>query len=369
MQPATAEDCRDGGYRPTGLLLQWHVTERCNQRCAHCYQEHYSPDELSYDGLLEVLRQYRTLLDAWRSGPGGLPVRGHITVTGGEPFVREDFFDLLNALAAHSRDFTFAILTNGTLIDGPTARRLRKLGPAFVQVSIEGARGTHDGIRGAGSFDRTVEAVKHLTRHGIRTFISFSAHRGNFREFPDVCRIGRELRVSRVWADRIIPWGSGAALRQQVLTPEETREFFEIMKRVRCENSRRWFTSTQIAMHRALQFLVAGGRPYRCTAGDSLITVLPSGDVYPCRRMPIRVGNLMETPLARLYHESELLRALRDRQRSVAGCKRCHFAQFCRGGLKCLSLALNGDPFTADPGCWHSVGSNQTRALERGNES
>ena len=105
-------------------------------------------------------------------------------------------------------------------------------------------------------------------------------------------------------------------------------------------------------MHRALQFLVGGGRPYRCTAGDSLITVQPNGDVVPCRRMPLRVGNLLETPLAELYERSPLLRALRDPDRASRGCERCAFARLCGGGLRCLSAAVHGDPFVADPGCW-----------------
>lgn len=352
MQPRQADDVRDGRYRPAGLLLQWHITERCNLRCAHCYQDHEPAEELPYSSLLEVLGQYQALLDSWRNGAGGRPVRGHITVTGGEPFLRTDFFDLLETFSASRRSFSFAILTNGTLVDAYIARRIRKFRPAFVQVSLDGTRSTHDAVRGVGSFDRAVEGIRHLTRQRIPAFVSFTAHRGNFREFPEVCRIARELRVRRVWADRIIPCGSGAALSGQVLTPGETRELFHLMKAARRENPRHGRAPTLVAMHRALQFLVAGGRPYHCTAGDSLVTVLPNGDVYPCRRMPIRVGSLMETPLPQLYYESEQLMALRDSHRPVAGCEQCHFKQFCRGGLKCLSFALNGDPFTTDPGCW-----------------
>ena len=105
-------------------------------------------------------------------------------------------------------------------------------------------------------------------------------------------------------------------------------------------------------MHRALQFLIGGGRPYHCTAGDTLITVQPNGDLYPCRRMPIRVGNIMEIPLIKLYYESDLFRALRDKTRISNGCKNCFYSKLCRGGLKCLSYAITGDPFKPDPGCW-----------------
>lgn len=339
-------------YIPTRLLLQWHITERCNLRCAHCYQQDYSGEELTLEDLHRILAQYQELLECWRRDSPGRRVRGHITVTGGEPFVRHDFLDLLDTFAANRRHFSFAILTNGTFIDREMAKRLRLLRPAFVQVSVEGTQSTHDNIRGKGSFDKTVIALKHLRRNRIRTLISFSAHRGNFREFGAVAELGRRLRISRVWADRVIPWGSAEKLRDQVLTPEETREFIEIMLKSRIDMNRRWFCRTEIAMHRALQFLATGSRPYSCTAGDSLVTVQPNGDLYPCRRMPIRVGNLLEAPLGEMYYGSELLRALRDRRRVSSGCERCVHARGCRGGLKCLSFAVHGDSFHADPGCW-----------------
>ena len=112
-------------------------------------------------------------------------------------------------------------------------------------------------------------------------------------------------------------------------------------------------------MHRALQFLVGGGRPYHCLAGDRLVTVLPNGDLYPCRRMPICVGNVMETPLIDLYYESSLFKALRNKDRISAGCETCPFWKECRGGLRCLSYAVTGDPFNADPGCWRAYPSKE----------
>ena len=117
--------------------------------------------------------------------------------------------------------------------------------------------------------------------------------------------------------------------------------------------ARRWrFCRTEVSMHRALQFLEGGYRPYHCTAGDTLVTVEPNGDLYPCRRMPIQVGNMMETPLLKLYYGSDLFRSLRDRNRISDNCQSCFYSKLCRGGLKCLSYAVTGDPFRSDPGCW-----------------
>jgi radical SAM protein with 4Fe4S-binding SPASM domain len=306
-----------------------------------------------------------TLLHSWRNTGTRYPVRGHITVTGGEPFVRRDFLNLLEVLATDRKAFSFAILTNGTFIDADMARRLRRLRPAFVQVSIDGTPSTHDRIRGKGNFERTQSAVRQLVRKRVPTLISFTAHQGNFREFGDVAQLGQRLRVARVWGDRLIPCGSGATMGEPPLTPDETREFFEIMKKARTNAERHWFNRTDVAMHRALQFLVNGGRPYHCTAGDTLITVQPNGDLFPCRRMPIRVGNLLETPLVDLYYDSEIFQALRSRNRVSNGCGTCRHSEACRGGLKCLSYAAAGDPFEADPGCWLAGADRSADGLHR----
>ncbi len=339
----------ENAYIPPGLLFQWHITQRCNFRCAHCYQESYGKEEPGFAELMEILDQFSQLIALWRKRKR---VRAHITLAGGEPFVRGDFADLLNVLHARRAEFSFAILSNGSLIDDKMARYLKKCNPAFVQISMEGNRETHEQIRGPGSFDMAVSALRHLVNQGIRSFISFTAHRGNYKEFPQVAGTGQKLKVARIWADRLIPCGTGAQLKELLLTPEETRDFFNIMAGTRPHFPRSWFCRTEISMHRALQFLVNGGRPYHCTAGDSLITVLPNGDLLPCRRMPVPAGSLRENSLTQLYYSSKFFQALRDRTLISAGCEDCFYARLCRGGLKCLSHAIYRDPFTADPGCW-----------------
>ncbi|MBT3311508.1 MAG: radical SAM protein [Desulfobacterales bacterium] len=338
-------------YIPRRLLLQWHITNSCNLRCSHCYQEKYSGDEPDFQSMMYILKQYEDLLSLWRLNYK-TPVKGHITITGGEPFLRKDFYDLLNVFYEKRSIFSFAILTNGTLIDRQDAEKISKLNPAFVQVSFEGDRLTHDKIRGQGSFDSMNTAVKHLVRSRVKTSISFTAHKGNFREFPRVAALGRKLRVNKVWSDRLIPSGEGENLSDLVPDPEETLNFINIMNKERKKARLSFFNPVQVGMNRALQFVVTGGRPYRCSAGDTLITVMPDGDLYPCRRMPVKVGNLNETSLYDLYYGSDLFWTLRDRKRVSSGCEGCSFSNSCRGGLKCLSYSMTGDPFIADPGCW-----------------
>jgi radical SAM protein with 4Fe4S-binding SPASM domain len=339
------------------LILQWHITERCNLRCVHCYQQDYSDE--SCDDLLTVVEQFEELLDEVSRQWAPLPTRGLVTVTGGEPLLHNGLLDLLEVLSTKRPRLTFALLTNGTRIDEPFVDRLGALDPAFVQVSIEGDRDTNDLIRGPGTYDRAIDAIRHLVRARVPTALSFTAHKENADEFGAVARLGRELGVDLVWADRVIPLGSASILPLNGFTPAETRRFFQTMVEARAQAGRS-FCQTEIGVHRALQFLVGGGRPYRCVAGDTLIAVQPNGDLYPCRRMPIPVGNLFKDSLSELYFESDLLRALRDRDRIATGCEDCRYANLCGGGLRCLAFALTGDPFSADPGCWHAHSPTMT---------
>jgi radical SAM protein with 4Fe4S-binding SPASM domain len=334
---------------PARVLFQWHVTERCNLKCTHCYQDDTPAADPAWHELTAVLDQFISFIVRCRNAVAGRPFHAHVTVTGGEPFLRDDFPLLLERLSGGRELFSFAILTNGTLLSPATVRILQRLNPSFVQVSIDGTPETHNRIRGATSYERAVTGLKELVRSGIPAYISFTAHRGNYRDFPSVARLARRLGAARVWSDRMVPCGRGYHCGEGVMAPEETREYIRLMDK---ERKRGRFWRSPVFLHRSLQFTATGNPPYRCCAGDTLVTVLPNGDVCPCRRMPLVVGNIHRRPLDHIYENSELFRNLRDRDHISKGCERCFYARTCGGGSRCLAWAVHGDPFHADPGCW-----------------
>ncbi len=338
--------------QPKHLLLQWHITDRCNLRCQHCYQENYQDKGPEFGQLLDILDQYELLLSALSTGRKRLP--GQITITGGEPFVRDDFLHLL--MEIKRRRIPFAILTNGSLIDLKTARFLKALAPVFIQVSLEGEQERHDAIRGAGDHARVVETLVILKKAGLKTLVSFTAHRDNYDDFPAVAVQCRKSGVGQLWSDRLIPSNPTEKGGPGSLSPGETQAFFGLM-----QASTKQFKG--VAMHRALQFLVnRKQQPYRCEAGHALITIMPDGAVVPCRRLPIPVGNLFESSLTKIYFESKLLQDLRDPTCVAKGCESCIHQRVCGGGLRCLAYAVSGDPFRADPGCWLAAASPTTSA-------
>lgn len=323
------------------FVVQWHIGEMCNLRCLHCYQEDHKPVQLSYEQLYDILEQYRQLLRK-------LNVRGHINLTGGEPLCSPHFYKLLEEFKKDSELYSFSILTNGTLITEEVAKKISSYNPEYVQVSLEGGRKTNDYIRGKGVYSKVAQAVKYLKKYGIYTSISFTATKLNYKEFPKVVRFARRHKVDNVWSDRYIPLGDDKELDLQ-MTREETSEYLQIMA-----EERRWLrmkkSTTNVAMYRALQFQMTNDYAYRCTAGDSLLTVMENGDLVPCRRMPIVVGNLLTENMYDLYENSDILKSLRE-DTTPEDCKACEHSYFCKGGLKCLTYALYGDLNHKDVGC------------------
>jgi radical SAM protein with 4Fe4S-binding SPASM domain len=347
--------------KPQHFQMQWHLTEHCNLRCSHCYQNSYENPDLPLSLLRIILKQFVEIVETFnKERQYKIPAR--ITLTGGEPFLRTDFFDLLEEIIRFRKLFRFAILTNGTLIDRVVAKRLRKLKPDSVQVSLDGMLETHEAIRGCGSFEPTVEGICQLVQAGIPTLISFTASRTNISDFPAVAKLGMELGVRRVWTDRLIP--VTPEQKNLALSPEETKMFFETIKNTRQSLRKnfpyrflsRFITGqpcTEISMNRALQFLVGGGRMYHCSAGFSLVAVLADGTLLPCRRLPIPAGNLMKNSLLELYSSSDLFQYLRTSHFNESSfCYRCPFLEGCGGGLRCLAYAMTNDPFSGDLGCW-----------------
>lgn len=330
------------------LLLQWHISEACNLRCRHCYQEGAASRNTSFTEFQELLAAFEELLDA-EALRCGIPTVGHVTLSGGEPLLHPDLFAMVAELGRRRGRLSWGILSNGTLLDVAMVARLKAAGVGFVQVSIEGTAASHDAVRGEGSHAAAVAGLQLLTAAGVRSLIAFTARRSNFHDFPAVAELGRHMGVTRVWADRLIPLGSGAQLADELLSPQETEEFIELMAvaRQRASGSR-----TEIHLGRALQFLAGGDRPYRCRAGDTLLTLLPDGTLLPCRRLPLAAGNALDSPLHELYRSSPLLRQLRESINAPNGCAGCNAARACRGGLRCLSQAVHGDWRQVDPGCW-----------------
>lgn len=324
------------------FVLQWHLSENCNLKCLHCYQENHKPVQLKFEQLKNIYDQYKKLLKK-------LKMNGHINITGGEPLCNPYLFKLLDLIKKDSNMISFSILSNGTLITDEIAKKIKSYNPYYVQVSLEGGKKTNDYIRGNGTYKSIEKGIFNLRKYDIFTSISFTATKLNYKEFPKVVKYARKNNVNNVWSDRYIPLGDSED-RNLALNFEQTREYLEIMNKERTKLRKKKNNITTISMYRALQFQMTDDFAYGCTAGDTLLTVMENGDLVPCRRMPIVVGNLLKEDMTNLYLKNKTLKELR-KNIIPDDCSLCEHSEMCHGGLKCLTYALYKDLNHKDIGC------------------
>lgn len=333
------------------MIFQWHITNRCNLRCLHCYQQTYKDaNELSWEDIKEILAQIDQF-SVEHSEQG----RIHLTLTGGEPLLFPHLEALIKKVHERKTIRSYSLLTNGHYVDATQVQFLKKYRPAYVQISLDGTKKNHEAIRGKGSFSKAVQGIRQLVAAGIRTSVSFTATKKNYTNILRLSLLCNRMNINHLWTDRVIP--SPGDEEGLSLGPREVRKYIWLLRLAVFVNILDPFTRNRISTARGLQFLALPFRkPYRCSAGRRLLAIMPDGDVYPCRRMARKVGSLFESSLSTIYRSNDFLVRLRDDASIIRGCERCQHERTCRGGLKCLAWIKNNDPFTRDPGCYSQSG-------------
>ncbi len=139
------------GYALPPLVVQIEVTHRCNLNCSTCYQMKGVKIEEELN-----LEEIRGIIDQ-------LPRAAFLTLTGGEPFIREDMPEIINYALSRNR---CNILTNGTLIGEDTIRMFVEKGLFLFGTSLDGIGSIHDKIRnGKGTYEKAVEVIRSIQKH------------------------------------------------------------------------------------------------------------------------------------------------------------------------------------------------------------
>lgn len=315
-----------------GIPLSAHLdlTYLCNEGCAHCYVEQNGEGELptgEVKGILEQLAAAGTLF---------------LSVSGGEPLLREDFFEVVEA--ARRLSFDVKLKTNGLLIGPEEARRLRALRVHEVHVSIYSHRAeAHDGVTGVrGSLERSLRAIRLMRELGQKVIVSHIVMRGAERDHSAVKALAAELgavfRIDPAITPRLNGDDSNLALNVG------RNELVEIVR------SPDYVTSVEeyCAPPQPTDAKTLEG--VGCSAGFTHCYIAPNGDVYPCVQFPLLCGNLRRQKFAELWRDSPQFKEVRaTRNRDLPVCSECSHLGMCS---RCPGLALmEGDvrgPSAAD---------------------
>ncbi len=352
--------------RHRGPVVFWNITARCNLACAHCYLRsgpgRRREDELTTDEATALIDDL-ALAD--------VPL---LLFSGGEPLMREDFW----VLAEHARDrgLSAGLSTNGTLITSGIAQRLQDVGIGYAGISLDGATAaTHDAFRGvAGSFDRSVQALRNCIDAGLRCGVRFTVTKRNHGELGDLIALARALGVHRFCVYWLVPSGRGSDVHADLqVAPGEMQAILDLIYRetIRTDPATMEFLTVDAPQDGAylLERLQGDGSPAYdraysllahmggCSAGRRVANIDPSGDIYPCqfaRFEEFRVGNVRDRPFDVIWNDpdNEVLATFRSGGSEPGNrCGACGWQEICDMGCRIRAYARHGDLGGGDPLC------------------
>ncbi|MBN2225037.1 MAG: radical SAM protein [Deltaproteobacteria bacterium] len=341
----------------------------CNLRCAHCW---ISP---SFTPKPEAVQDRLTTGDVKRIADAAQPLGlSYVKLTGGEPFLNEDIFDIIQLLAG--RNLSISIETNGTLVDRDAAAFLKKNGVYSVSVSMDSHRASfHDAFRGvAGALDGVIAGTESLVAEGLDVQVIMSLVNENAADIEGLVGTAARLGAHSVKINPVNPIGRGGALmdRGKILPVEE---LVALSGWVETELPRRYGIETFFTIPSALKPIshLFDGRNAQCHILN-IIGILAGGDISICgigREEPeLVMGNIRTDDLARVWEDSPVLKHLRDvvPRRMEGICGRCVMAGICLGSCRADAYVLSGSLTASHWMCEeaHEKGLfPQTRIIER----
>jgi radical SAM protein with 4Fe4S-binding SPASM domain len=285
---------------PSLRYLEFQITDRCNLRCRHCYIGDSLNQDLPFEEILKILKEFEEIQ--------GL----RLLLSGGEPLLHPRFWEINEVLRDHA--FRSVLLSNGTLITKEIAKRLHV---HEVQVSLDGMKEGHESIRGKGAFEKTLHAIDHLQEADIRVSIATMIHRENLNQFDSLASLIQSKKIGEWNVDLPCITGRMEENRDLWVSPEEAGPF--------------------------LQYGYGGGlhtSEKNATCGAHLCAILPNGKVAKC-------GLFSQEPVGSI---EEGLRICWERMPRIElkelACN-CSVMEECRGGCR-YRAKLQGDIFKPD---------------------
>ena len=344
-------------------LLAWELTAACNLECAHCRgaaTKTPSSDELSTE---EVMRLIDELAEY------GKPI---LIISGGEPLVRDDVFEI--ARYGTEKGLRVVLATNGTLVTGENAKRMKEVGIRRVSISIDGATPeTHDDFRGMkGSFEGALRGISEIKKAGIELQINTTITKRNLCEIEEIHRLAETLGADAHHIFLLVPTGRASGMEEEEIPPEEYEAvlnwFYNLdhpKRENRVSDRKNMDVKATCAPHyqrimreraklegRKVKPVEDGLRATTkgCLGGTGFCFVSHVGEVYPCGYLPALAGNIREKSFKEIWEESQVFNDLRDPDKLKGKCGLCEYRKVC-GGCRARAFAATGDYLAEEPYC------------------
>ena len=339
---------------PSLRLVAWEITRNCNLSCVHCRA---SATMGPYEGELDTQAGFR-LLDQIKEV--GDPI---IILTGGEPLLRPDIFDI----ASYGTDLGLRMVMapNGTLITEETAAKMVESGIKRISISLDGAtRKVHDRFRGVeGAFKGALKGVELAKKAGIEFQINTTITKSNLDQIPAIQELAVELGAVAHHIFLLVPTGRGKYIVDKeinALEYEDTLNWFYDQRektplqlkatcaphyyRILRQNAKRDGKKVTFETH-GLDAVTRG-----CLGGVGFCFISHTGIVQPCGFLDLNCGDVTKQPFHEIWNNAEIFQNLRNFDGLTGKCGACEYRKVC-GGCRARAFEATGDYMAEEPLC------------------
>lgn len=323
------------------MIISWNTTNKCNLYCKHCYRDSGSESagELSPE-------EGKKLID--EIAKAGFKI---IIFSGGEPLMLPHIFDLVEYTVSLGLRPVFG--TNGTLLTGEAAAKLKKAGAMGMGISLDSLdRKKHDDFRGfEGAWNKAVEGMQACRNVGLPFQIHTTVMNWNREEILDITDFAVEAGAVAHHIFFLVPTGRAAAIEDESLRTEQYEQLLtDIIKKQQQVKIELKPTCAPQFMRIAKEMGVGLRFMRGCLAGTHYCIVSPTGDVQPCAYINQPIGNVRNTPFYEIWAESPVFKELRTLDYK-GGCGTCRYKFSCGGCRARAAFYNNGDYMAEEPWC------------------
>jgi radical SAM protein with 4Fe4S-binding SPASM domain len=282
-------------------------------------------------------------------------------ISGGEPLVREDIFDIIEY--AKRMGFEVSLITSGFAFDEKRLNRLIK-NEVHTAISIDGTRESNDRIRGIGSYDKALFAMKKLSENGILDCVVTTMTKYNIRDMENPAKLAAEFGARMVVYHNLVPVGrAGSNMPDLAPSPEEYETAFNQIYDLQVAYAGKLkvnvyapFYARIVRQRNPVDFWdwYRNGFLGKCSIGGSYMGITENGDYRACGfHEGHRICNVKEKELATAWNDlqrSEYYQKLRDKSNLKGKCGVCEYREIC-GGCRTRAEYYTGDLFESDPAC------------------
>lgn len=357
-------------YYSAPILIDISLTKKCNLHCDYCSALASS----DYDDSQELtVEEYKNIFDQIDK------MHVHrISLGGGEPFVRKDFFDILELATQHK--FATVINTNATLIDEEVALKLAKYNFSRICVTLDGSRKeTHEKHRGKNTFEKVIKGINILKKYELPVSTLFTLNSDNADDLINTIKLNEKLGMKYMTAMVVCPTGRASGgdllLDQEKWYPlfmklTEMKKNNEIKLNFKIvppnESSVFWtfyypleyYGKTELLyLWKQNENVFPENREISCQAGVKALSIDQNGDIYGCDLMmgipEFVAGNLRENTIQEIWNNSSVFKKFREFDfRNIKGkCSECG-KKWCGGGCRSAAYNLTGSYYGSDESCF-----------------